>query len=33
VALFVLTWAVAYAVWRFGHIEEKWSAHVQPRAP
>lgn len=26
VALFVLTWIVALAVWRFGHIEEKWSA-------
>src|SRR4051795_13660386 len=24
--LFVLTWAVALAVWRFGHIEERWSA-------
>jgi high-affinity nickel-transport protein len=26
VALFVLTWVVALAVWRFGRIEEKWSA-------
>ena len=26
VGLFVLTWVVALAVWRFGHIEEKWSA-------
>jgi nickel/cobalt transporter (NiCoT) family protein len=26
VALFVLTWAVALAVWRFGRIEERWSA-------
>jgi nickel/cobalt transporter (NiCoT) family protein len=25
VALFVLTWAVALAVWRFGRLEEKWS--------
>jgi nickel/cobalt transporter (NiCoT) family protein len=32
VGLFVLTWAVAYAVWRFGRIEEKWSAHVQGRS-
>ena len=26
VALFVLTWVVALAVWRFARIEEKWSA-------
>jgi high-affinity nickel-transport protein len=25
VGLFVLTWVVALAVWRFGRIEEKWS--------
>ncbi len=30
VALFVLTWAIALAVWRFGHIEERWNAHVTP---
>ena len=30
VALFVLTWAVALAVWKYGHIEEKWSQHIQP---
>ena len=24
VGLFALTWAVAVAVWRFGHIEERW---------
>jgi nickel/cobalt transporter (NiCoT) family protein len=29
VGLFVLTWAVAVAVWRFGHIEERWSGHLQ----
>ncbi len=29
VGLFVLTWAIALAVWRFGHIEEKWSAGLQ----
>src|SRR5262249_35803923 len=28
VALFVATWAVAAAVWRFGRIEERWSAHL-----
>ncbi len=26
VALFVLTWIIALAVWRFGRIEERWSA-------
>ncbi len=29
VALFVLTWAGAMAVWKFGRIEQRWSAHVQ----
>src|SRR5947208_5993586 len=32
VGLFVLTWAVALAVWRFGHIEEKWSAALHDGA-
>ena len=26
VGLFVLTWAAAVAVWRFGRIEERWTA-------
>ena len=25
VGLFVATWALALAVWRFGHIEDRWS--------
>jgi high-affinity nickel-transport protein len=29
VGLFVLTWAGAVLVWRYGHIEEKWSAKLQ----
>jgi high-affinity nickel-transport protein len=29
VGLFALTWAIALAVWRFGHIEERWSANLQ----
>ncbi|WP_375476197.1 HoxN/HupN/NixA family nickel/cobalt transporter [uncultured Jatrophihabitans sp.] len=29
VGLFVVTWIIALSVWRFGHIEEKWSAHVR----
>jgi nickel/cobalt transporter (NiCoT) family protein len=30
VAMFVLTWVVALAVWRFGRIEEKWSMDMRP---
>ncbi|UTI65158.1 HoxN/HupN/NixA family nickel/cobalt transporter [Paraconexibacter antarcticus] len=30
VCLFVVTWAIALSVWRFGKIEAKWSAHLQP---
>jgi high-affinity nickel-transport protein len=30
VALFVVSWLVAMAVWRYGHIEEKWSANLTP---
>ena len=29
VGLFVLTWVVALLVWRFGRIEEKWSAQLE----
>jgi nickel/cobalt transporter (NiCoT) family protein len=29
VGLFVLTWVVAHAVWRFGRIEERWNAHLK----
>jgi nickel/cobalt transporter (NiCoT) family protein len=28
VGLFFVSWIVALAVWRFGHIEEKWSASL-----
>ncbi|MFC3846958.1 HoxN/HupN/NixA family nickel/cobalt transporter [Helicobacter baculiformis] len=27
VGLFVLVWAISYGIWKFGRIEEKWSAH------
>jgi nickel/cobalt transporter (NiCoT) family protein len=27
--LFVLTWAIALGIWRFGRIEEKWTRHLQ----
>ncbi|HXQ76226.1 MAG TPA: HoxN/HupN/NixA family nickel/cobalt transporter [Acidimicrobiales bacterium] len=30
VGMFVLTWAGALLIWRIGHIEEKWSARLQP---
>jgi high-affinity nickel-transport protein len=30
VGLFFVTWAVAMAVWKFGGIEEKWSAGLRP---
>ncbi|MDQ6834562.1 MAG: HoxN/HupN/NixA family nickel/cobalt transporter [Actinomycetota bacterium] len=28
VGMFIATWAIALSVWRFGHIEERWSAHL-----
>jgi high-affinity nickel-transport protein len=30
VALFVVSWLIALAVWKFGRIEDKWSAHLSP---
>lgn len=30
VGLFVVTWAVAIAVWRFGRIEQRWNARLRP---
>ena len=30
VVLFVATWLGALAIWRFGRIEERWSAGLQP---
>ncbi|MGI9184809.1 MAG: HoxN/HupN/NixA family nickel/cobalt transporter [Solirubrobacteraceae bacterium] len=32
VGMFVGTWAIALAVWRFGRIEEKWSVGMQQAA-
>jgi nickel/cobalt transporter (NiCoT) family protein len=29
VGMFVATWAIAVSVWRFGRIEERWSAHLK----
>jgi nickel/cobalt transporter (NiCoT) family protein len=28
VGMFVATWVIALAIWRFGRIEERWSAHL-----
>ncbi len=33
VGLFVVTWAVALSVWRFGRIEERWTARLQQTEP
>jgi high-affinity nickel-transport protein len=30
VGLFFATWAIALAIWKFGNIEEKWSAGLRP---
>jgi high-affinity nickel-transport protein len=29
VGMFVATWAIAVTVWHAGHIEERWSAHLE----
>jgi high-affinity nickel-transport protein len=29
VGLFVVTWAIALAVWRFGHVEQRWDESAQ----
>ena len=33
VGLFVVTWVIALSVWRFGRIEEKWSAGIRSAKP
>ena len=33
VGMFVLTWLAALVVWRYGQIEEKWTAGLQPGTP
>jgi high-affinity nickel-transport protein len=30
VGMFLLTWVGALAIWRIGHVEEKWSAKLRP---
>jgi high-affinity nickel-transport protein len=29
VGMFILTWVVALAIWRYGKVEEKWSARLK----
>jgi high-affinity nickel-transport protein len=33
VGMFLFTWLAALLVWRFGRIEEKWNARLQPSEP
>jgi len=33
VGMFIITWAVAIAIWRWGHIEERWTARLHAPAP
>jgi nickel/cobalt transporter (NiCoT) family protein len=30
VGMFIVTWLGAVAIWRYGHIEEKWGATIRP---
>jgi high-affinity nickel-transport protein len=30
VGMFIATWAVALAVWRFGRIEQRWGSSLEP---
>ena len=33
VGMFIATWAIALSIWHFGHIEERWSAHLEKPTP
>jgi high-affinity nickel-transport protein len=33
VAMFVAMWVIALVIWRFGRIEERWSAHLVDSRP
>ena len=33
VGMFVITWTIALLIWRFGHIEERWSANLENPTP
>jgi nickel/cobalt transporter (NiCoT) family protein len=32
VGMFIVTWVAAVLIWRYGHIEEKWTARLQQGA-
>jgi nickel/cobalt transporter (NiCoT) family protein len=33
VGMFIVTWLAALLIWRFGRIEERWTARLHPRTP
>jgi len=33
VGMFILTWAAALLIWRYAHIEERWTARLQGVSP
>ncbi|MGH2858058.1 MAG: HoxN/HupN/NixA family nickel/cobalt transporter [Solirubrobacteraceae bacterium] len=33
VGMFAVTWAISLSVWRFGRIEQRWSAHLAVQEP
>ena len=33
VGMFIVTWVVSIAIWRWGHIEERWSARLHAPSP
>jgi high-affinity nickel-transport protein len=33
VGMFLATWVLALSIWRYGHIEERWSAQIRRAAP
>jgi hypothetical protein len=33
VAMFIVTWLAAMLIWRYGRIEEKWTARLVPGKP
>ena len=33
VGMFIVTWAVSIAIWRWGHIEERWTARLHAPSP
>jgi high-affinity nickel-transport protein len=33
VGMFIVTWGIALSIWRFGRIEERWSAHIEDSGP